>query len=595
MEKLLTIVDSPADVKKLSTSQLQDLSEEIRQTLIESILHSGGHLGSNLGVIEATVALHYVFNSPEDKLIFDVSHQSYTHKILTGRKRAYTDMAHYGEVCGFQNPHESQHDSFELGHTSTSISLAVGCAKAFQLQGNDASVVAVIGDGSLSGGEAFEGLDQAADLKRNLVIVVNDNEMSIAPNQGGIYRNLDLLRKTKGKAECNLFKAMGLDYQYVDDGHDMAQLIGAFNTARNCPGACVVHIHTQKGKGLPWAEADPEASHKVGKGGSLPACPEAGSMEAITTAYLEERMATDDRLLLVSAATPRANGFSPEFREKAGSHFVDVGIAEEHAVGYVSGAAKMGAHALFAVYSTFIQRSYDQLMQDLSLNQSPATILIYRSGIEGGAATHAGIYDIAMIGNIPGITCIAPATVEAYLSALEWSLNQTEKPVVIRVPRTVLHEDQLDALSEGDDKDFQGTSAKTWSHQPISRLVQKGQKVALYALGTCMDVALKASKLIEAAYGFTPTIVDPVYYSGLDGTLLDDLTKTHEAIITLEDGIVEGGFGSKVAQHLAACPTKAVNLGLPKDFFDYVSKDDMKRIADLTPDAILEQVGKVLD
>ena len=581
MQSYLKQVESPSDIKSLDVCQLGILSEEIRKVLIENILSEGGHLGSNLAVVETTVALHYVYDSPKDKIIFDVSHQSYTHKILTGRKEAYIDPCHFGEVSGFMNPDESEHDLFELGHTSTSISLACGLVKARDLKGTDEQVVALIGDGALSGGEAFEGLDQAAMLDSNLVIIVNDNEMSIAPNQGGIYKNLEELRNSNGLASLNIFKAMGLDYIYVEDGHDVGAIVSALSEAKKKDHACVVHIHTVKGKGYEWAEENREAGHKVGKHGSCPTKPEDGSYESMTAQYLSDRVKTDSKLLVISAATPRANGLYPEFRDLAKQQFVDVGIAEEHAVAYASGAAAGGVHPVYLAYSTFIQRTYDQIMQDLSLNGSPATILLFRSGVEGGAATHSGVYDISMISNIPGVKCLSPATKEEYLSCLDWSIGQEEGPVVIRVPRTVIEEPSF--------------IDNNWDGNVSYRYMQKGSRVALVALGSTLKEASEASVEIESKLGFKPSIINPRVYSELDKQFLNDLEKSHELVITLENGIVDGGFGQKVATYYGPSPMKVVCLGCKKEFFDYLSCDTQLNNAGITNEGILKTVVGNID
>ena len=577
MQSYLKQVESPSDIKSLDVCQLGILSEEIRKVLIENILAEGGHLGSNLAVVETTVALHYVYDSPKDKIIFDVSHQSYTHKILTGRKEAYIDPRHFGEVSGFMNPDESEHDLFELGHTSTSVSLACGLAKARDLKGSDEQIVALIGDGALSGGEAFEGLDQAAMLDSSLVIIVNDNEMSIAQNQGGIYKNLEMLRSSNGMGSPNLFKAMGLDYIYVEDGHDVGSIVSALRDAKSKNHACVVHIHTIKGKGYKWAEENREAGHKVGKNGSCPSKPKEGSYEAMTAQYLSDRVENDPRLLVISAATPRANGLYPEFRELAKKQFVDVGIAEEHAVAFASGAAAGGVHPVYLAYSTFIQRTYDQIMQDLSLNGSPATILLFRSGVEGGAATHSGVYDISMISNIPGVKCLSPATKEEYLSCLDWSIEQEEGPVVIRVPRTVIDEPSFDNCG--------------WSGNVSYRYMQEGSRVALVALGSTLKEAREASCEVESKFGFKPSIINPRIYSDLDGEFLEKLESNHELVITLENGIVDGGFGQKIATYYGARPMKVVCLGCKKEFFDYLSCATQLNDAGITNEGILKTVA----
>lgn len=433
-------IDSPKDVKRLSVGQLNGLAGEIRQALLAKLSAHGGHIGPNLGMVEAAIALHYVFDSPKDKMVYDVSHQSYVHKMLTGRNAAFLDPARYDEVSGYTNPLESEHDFFTVGHTSTSVSLACGLAKARDLKGDAENIIAVIGDGSLSGGEAYEGLSNAGEMGTNLIVVVNDNEMSIAENHGGLYQNLKALRDSDGKAECNFFRALGLDYLYVRDGNDVAALIEVFNRVKNTPRPTVVHIHTLKGRGYALAEADRERFHWGMPFDLATGAPksEAGAAEDygdLTGRFLLERMAKDPTLVAITSGTPAVMGFTPERRKQAGRQFVDVGIAEEHAVALASGIAANGGRPVYGVYSTFIQRCYDQLSQDLCINGNPAVIPVFMGTIAGmNDVTHLGFFDIPLISNIPNMVYLAPTCKEEYFAMLGWAIRQREYPVAVRVP-----------------------------------------------------------------------------------------------------------------------------------------------------------------
>ena len=436
----LETIHSPSDVKKLPIEGLHVLSEEIRNVLLKKLSEHGGHFGPNFGMVEATIALHYVFNSPKDKIVYDVSHQSYVHKILTGRKEAFLTPALYDEVSGYSEPQESEHDFFVIGHTSTSVSLASGLAKGRDLKGEHENIIAVIGDGSLSGGEAFEGLDYAAELNSNLIIVVNDNQMSIAENHGGLYRNLQALRESEGQCECNFFKAMRLDYLYVKDGNNIEQLIAAFSSVKDITHPVVVHINTVKGKGYGLAEQNKESFHycapfdtQTGKPKAAPSDEE--EYPTLTAEYLLKKMKEDSRIVGITSGTPTVMGFTPERRAEAGKQFIDVGIAEEHAVALASGIAAAGGKPVYGVYSTFIQRSYDQLSQDLCINNNPAVLLVFWGSLSAmNDVTHLCFFDIPVISNIPNMVYLAPTCKEEYMAMLEWSIRQNEHPVAIRIP-----------------------------------------------------------------------------------------------------------------------------------------------------------------
>ena len=576
-------INSPADVKKLSSDEMRALAGEMRTALIKKLSIHGGHCGPNLGMAEAVIALHYVFNSPVDKFVFDVSHQSYCHKMLTGRKDAFLDEAKYDDVTGYSSQHESPHDHFTIGHTSTSVSLACGLAKGRDLCGGKENIIAVIGDGSLSGGEALEGLDFAHELGSNLIIVVNDNGMSIAENHGGLYENLKLLRDTDGKAECNLFRAMGLDYVFVGDGNDIDQLIPAFSSVKDCTKPVVVHIVTEKGRGYAPAVKDKESWHW-----HMPFDIETGEPKfqgsgedygELTAKYLMEKMDKDPSVCAITSGTPTVMGFTKNRREKYKGQFIDVGIAEEHAVAMASGIAANGGKPVYGVYSSFIQRTYDQLQQDLCINNNPVTILTFAASVWGmNDVTHLGIFDIPMMSNIPNLVYLAPTTYEEYISMLDWSLEQREHPVAIRVPGGVVHYNK---------------PKKDYGDLNKYEVYQQGSDVAIIALGTFFGIGMQAAEVIEKRTGVKPTLINPIYITGIDEELLESLKSSHKAVITLEDGILDGGFGEKIARFYGNSDMKVANLGLKKEFLDRYNPDDVLRENGLTPELIAEKAEQL--
>lgn len=576
-------INGPSDVKKLTIEEMNKLAAEMRDALLKRASIHGGHFGPNFGMVEATIALHYVFESPEDKMVYDVSHQTYPHKMLTGRKDAYLYEEHYDDVSGYSNPHESEHDFFNVGHTSTSVSLACGLAKARDLKGGKGNVIAVIGDGSLSGGEALEGLDFASELKSNLIIVVNDNDMSIAENHGGLYGNLKLLRETDGKAECNFFKAMGLDYVYVGNGNDIGALIDAFKSVKDAGKPVVVHIVTLKGKGYKPAEEDKETWHwhmpfdiKTGK----PLMDSDGEdYSSVTAEYLLDKMKKDKSVVAITSATPTVMGFTADKRHEAGSQFVDVGIAEETAVALASGIAAGGGKPVYGVYSSFIQRTYDQLSQDLCINNNPATIIVYAASVYGmNDVTHLGIYDIPMISNIPNLVYLAPTTKEEYLAMLEWSIEQNEHPVAIRVP-------DGEMISDGK------KVSKDFSELNRYEITEKGSKIAIIGLGSFYGLACKAAKEIESRTGVKATLINPYYITGTDDELLESLKADHDVVITLEDGMLDGGFGEKIARFYGNSDVKVLNYGLKKEFLDRYDVNEVLKENHLTPAQIADDLS----
>ena len=580
---LLEKIQSPKDVKVLSMPQLHELAQEIRDGILNRDSNIGGHVGPNLGIVETTIAMHYVFNCPEDKFVFDVSHQSYPHKMLTGRTFGYYDNNRFQEISGYSSPAESpEYDQFELGHTSTSISLASGLQKARDIKGTKENIVVLIGDGSLSGGEALEGLDEVGELGTGIIIIVNDNEMSIAENHGGLYKNLALLRETNGKAECNLFRAMGLDYEYVADGNDVETLIKTFQEVKDIDHPIVVHIHTEKGKGYAPAEQNKEPWHW-----SMPFDIETGKPKVegggedygnMTAEYLLEEMKKDKHLVAVTSGTPTVAGFFKARREEAGAQHVDVGIAEEQAVAMISGMAKGGIRPVYNVYSTFIQRTYDQIAQDLCINGNPAVINVFCASLYGmNDITHIGFYDIPMLSNIPNLVYLAPTCWEEYKAMMAWGIQQTAHPVAIRVPGgAVTHSD------EQFDEDYSELNRFKMTH--------KGSKVAIVALGAFYGLGKQVAALLKEQKGIDATLINPRYITGLDEEMLESLKADHEKVITLEDGALEGGFGEKIARFYGDSDMRTLCFGIKKGLYDRYDYQQLAKDNELTPEQIVARV-----
>lgn len=579
---LLETINSPKDIKKLSLAELQQLAQEIREGILNRDSLIGGHVGPNLGIVETIIALHYVFDTPNDKIVYDVSHQCYPHKMLTGRWKGFFDAEEMRKISGYTNPNESEYDNFIVGHTSTSVSLATGLAKARDLRGEHHKVIALIGDGSLSGGEALEGFSNAAVLNSNILIIVNDNEMSIAENHGGIYTNLRLLRETNGTAECNMFKAWGFEYRYVADGNNQENMIKVLQELKDVKKPTVLHIHTLKGKGYAPAEENKERWHW-----SLPFDRKTGEITAdisgenysdITYDFLYARHKQDKNMVVISAGTPGAYGLNPERRASFGENYIDVGIAEEQAVAMASALAKGGCRPVFMVYSSFLQRTYDQLSQDLALNNNPAVILVFSAGISGMDATHLGSFDIPLVANIPNIVYLAPTGKEEYLAMLNWGLKQNEHPVVIRVPL---------AVTKG------GKAEENYGDLNRYQLVKEGSKVAVLALGSFFELGESVVAELKEQ-GIDATLVNPRYITGVDEKLLTELAKNHQVVATLENGELDGGFGEKIASFYGASKVKVLNFGAKKEFTDRVPYAELMKRYRLTPEQIIADIMNVL-
>lgn len=554
-------IKSPADLKKLDIQALQTVADETRQAVLNRVSKHGGHVGPNLGFVEATVALHYVFDAPKDKLVFDVSHQSYPHKILTGRAAGFLgDVDDMNAISGYSSPTESPvYDNFEVGHTSTSISLATGLQKARDIKGSDENIIAVIGDGSLSGGEAFEGLDEASELGTGIIIVVNDNEMSIAENHGGIYKNLHALRQSNGQCEHNWFKAWGFEYHYLEEGNDIARLIQVFKKVKGTQRPTVVHIHTEKGHGFAPAVEDKETWHwsmpfNIADG-SLLNQPTGESYDRLFSDWMLREMKRDKTLIAVTAGTPTAAGFTPAKRREAGAQHIDMGIAEEQAVAMISGMAKGGLHPVWTVYSTFIQRTYDQITQDLCINSNPAVINV----VGGGTAsmndiTHICLFDIPMLCSIPNLIYLAPTTCEEYFAMLRWAIAQDRKPIAIRVPSNGVNH-----TSEPVDTEY--------SYTPQYKVTRRGSQVAIIAAGSFYQKGENVADIL-ASKGIKTTLINPRYLNAVDAEMLDSLKAEHSLVVTLEDGCKDGGFGERIASYYGTSDMKVLVSGVKKDLYD---------------------------
>ena len=577
---LIDKINSPADLKQLSVEQLKVLPQEIRKGLFNRLSKIGGHFGPNFGFVEATVAMHYVFESPKDKFVFDVSHQSYTHKILTGRKNGYFLDECFSEESGYTNPEESPHDFFNIGHTSTSIALALGLAKARDLKGSKENIIAVIGDGSLSGGEAMEALSAAgSELNSNFIIIVNDNEISISENHGGIYKNLAELRRTKGQCPNNLFRAFGLDYVYEENGNDVQAMILALKKVKDCDHPVVLHIHTQKGMGYKPAEENKEAWHwcvpfnrETGKPKNSFTTDE--TYVSITRDFIQQRAENDPDFLMITPAMACSIGMDAKQREKLGSHYMDVGIAEEAAVAIASGVAKNGGKPLLVTNMTFLQRAYDQISQDVCINGNAVTMLMNNSNFDGLTdVTHLGIFGLAAFTNIPNLVVLCPTCKDEYINMLNWSLDQKDHPVLILIPGNQVTNREAE---------------KNFSKLDSYKVEQKGQKVAIIALGDFYQKGQALAEEVKNQLGFIPTLINPRFASGVDESLLQDLIKDHKLVITLEDGILSGGFGQKISSFYSTSQIKVKNYGLEKKFYDRYNPDELLKELGMTTSQIVD-------
>ena len=580
---ILENISGPQDLKKLTIEELQTLADETREVLLEKISSHGGHSGPNLGMVEMTVALHHVFDSPVDKIIFDVSHQTYIHKMLTGRQKAFIDPKHYDDVSGYTNPKESEHDLFTIGHTSTSLSLASGILHARDLKNEKSNVVAIIGDGALSGGMAYEGLNTIATLGTNAIIIINDNDQSIAKNpKGGIYIALESLRETKGQATNNIFKALGYDYHYLEDGNNLEKLISLFKEVKDIDHPVVLHIYTEKGKGFEPAERNHEKFHAGGPfsletGEYIKKGTVSQTYNGITSEYLTKKINEDPLAVVINAGTPGIV-FNRKLREQLGSQFVDVGIAEEQAVTMTTGLAKNGAKPVWAVLSTFLQRTYDQLSHDMALNNQAGVVLVYSASINSmNDESHLGFFDIPFISHIPNFVYLAPTNKEEHLAMLEWAINQNEHPVAIRVP--------VGSVVET------GKEDKTdYSILNKNKVEKFGEQVAIFGVGNFYNLAEEVSEQLKLEHNIEATLVNPRFLTGLDKELLNSLKENHKLVVTVEDGIVEGGYGQTVASYLGNTELKVQNYGINKKFYDRYNVEELMKENGLTVENIVKNV-----
>lgn len=580
-------IKSPAELKQLNIEALKVVADETRQAVLNRVSKHGGHVGPNLGFVEATVALHYVFDTPNDKLVFDVSHQSYPHKVLTGRASGFLgNVDEMNAISGYSSPTECpEYDNFEVGHTSTSVSLATGLQKARDIKGTKENIIAVIGDGSLSGGEAFEGLDEASELGTGIIIVVNDNEMSIAEPHGGIYKNLRDLRESNGQCNHNWFKAWGFEYKYLEEGNDVEKLIEVFRSVKDTNKPTVVHIHTEKGHGFTPAVENKEAWHYGmpfnKEDGSRPERPTTESYEQLLSDWLLKEMKQDKTLVAVTAGTPSAAGFTPEKRKEAGAQHVDVGIAEEQAVAMISGMAKGGLRPVWTVFSTFIQRTYDQIAQDLCINANPAVINVTWGGTASmNDITHICLFDIPMLCSIPGLIYLAPTTCEEYFSMLRWAILQNKKPIAIRIPSNGVHH-----TTENVDTEY--------AYEAKYRVTQKGEKVAIIAAGSFYQKGENVVRLL-AEKGIKATLINPRYLNEVDRETLDSLKGSHELVVTLEDGSKDGGFGERIAAYYGTSEMKVLVGGIKKDLYDRFNLQQLLSDNRLLDEQIVEDVVSIL-
>lgn len=583
---LLENINSPADLKKLNVSDLPVLAEEIRSALLNKTSKCGGHVGPNLGIVEITIALHYVFNSPIDKFVFDVSHQSYVHKMLTGRKDAYLKEDEYNAVTGYTSIEESEHDMFTMGHTSTSISMACGLAKARDLVGRKENIVAIIGDASMTGGEAYEGLNYAKQLQSNLIIILNDNDQSISDTYGGLKYHLQELRESKGESQNNVFKALGFEYRYIENGNDIQALLEVFAAIKDINHPIVIHVQTKKGKGYEIAEVNKEQWHWF-----PPYIIETGAnrrpmigenYDSIVGDYLLDKMSKDPTVTAILAAVPATLGFNKERREKAGKQFVDVDICEQHAISMAAGIARNGGKPVVGTFSTFYQRAYDQIAQDICINKLPVTLLIRNGSIWGGNdVTHTGWLDMCAFANIPNMVFLCPTSCEEYLSMLDWSIEQQEYPVCIRIPRNGVHHVSYEIQKE-------------YGELNKNLVTQSGVKVAIFAVGDFYQMGEELAEAIKSQYGFQPTLINPRYVSGLDADTLQKLEENHSVVITLEDSILDGGYGQKIASFYGTKEMKVMNYGLRKEYLDGYNAKQVLEKYDISVPNITTKLNKFI-
>ncbi|MEY8443286.1 1-deoxy-D-xylulose-5-phosphate synthase [Lactococcus ileimucosae] len=579
----MTILDKvkiPADIKNLSRSELTELAADIRKAVLNKVSKIGGHTGPNLGVVELTIALHKVFHSPVDKFVWDVSHQTYPHKILTGRKHGFED-GHFHEITGYTSQEESEHDFFTVGHTSTSVANALGLAKARDLTDGQGSIIAVLGDGSLSGGLALEAISNAGAYEHNFILILNDNQMSIAENHGGIYKGLAELRETNGQSPNNMFKAFGLDYKYLAEGNNLDALIALFEEVKDITHPIVLHINTEKGHGYQPAIDMKEAFHWRSpfnlEDGTLKNSRETKNYTRIILDYMEEKVSEGMPLVAVNGGIPMINNLK-EFAEKHPENYVDAGIAEQYVTTFGGAVAAGGARAMIFHSSTFMQRAYDQFLHDLAINKEPAVVIVKSASISGSDKTHQGSFAIGMLSNIPDLVYLAPTSEEELIAMLDWSLTQKESPVILQIPE-------------------HGVESRPSSLIDFSKaqydIVRKGTEVAILALGGLFSHGQKVRDALEKL-DIKATLINPLFVADLDKEILEKLTADHRVFVTIEDGVVDGGFGQKVAGYLGKFGVKTLNYGAAKEFNDSVAMKELYDRYHLTPELMVADILEAL-
>ena len=574
---LLNKIAGPKDVKKLSIPEMEKLAQEIRTLIVEKDAAEGGHLGPDLGIVEATIAYHYVFDAPKDKLVWDISHQTYPHKMLTGRAKAWLDPDHYEDVTPYSNPDESPYDYYAVGHTSTSVALATGMAKARDLMGQRENIMALIGDGSLTGGLAFEGLNNAAIEPHNLVVVVNDNQWSIDKNVGGVVTSLKKLRDSNGQTAENPFKAMGFDYRYVADGNDLSAMIDAFKAVKDVDHPILLHINTLKGKGYEPAVKDEEAHHWVSPFNleddqPLAAENQKPTSKSVALDVIKEQIDAGQNIMAINAAIPGVFNLD-NFKNEYPANYTDVGIAEQESVAFATGFAKEGGIPVLMENSTFLQRAFDQLSHDTAANDLPVVMLVAGGTISSQSKTHLGIFDQVMISNLPNWIYLAPTTLAEEKAMLEWAIKQKKHPVAIKVPGDVPETDHQTVITD---------------YSTINYQVKPGKEVAVIGLGAFYQLGEKVANKLGA------TLVNPLSANILDEKALDQLAANYKVIVTLEDNILDGGFGQKVASYLGNKDVKVLNYGQNRVYTDQTPVAEIYQQNHLTLEQIVADVQKSL-
>ena len=615
MYKYLDKVNSPNDIKMMTTNEIDLLAKDIRKFLVRSISQTGGHLASNLGIVELTLALHKVFNSPKDKIVWDVGHQSYVHKIITGRKEDFVSLRKFEGLSGFPKENESPHDIFDTGHSSTSISIAQGIACARDIKNEDDKVIAVIGDGSITGGMALEALNHLGYTKTNMIVILNDNEMSIDKNVGGMARHLsgiirnstvnkvknevekilnitkagNILSKTANKVkdgimssftpqESEFFDSLGIKYYGPIDGHNIDELIYMLNIVKDYNGPVLLHVITKKGKGYRFAEEQPDKYHGVSKFDITQGVKSSNSISISQQIgkKLTSMASKDERIVAITAAMPSGTGLNI-FEEQYPNRYYDVGIAEQHATTFAAGLAKSGMKPYFAVYSSFLQRAYDQLIHDVCITKKPVTFLIDRAGLVGNdGETHHGMFDLSYLNTVPNITVMAPKDSEELDLMLDLSLELNE-PVAIRYPRGNTY-----YLNKG-------------SYQPIKKgsfeIIDEGKETVVLAIGTMVKHALEAKQILLKD-NINPTIVNARFLKPIDEELLHSLLKSHKSVVTIEDNVKSGGFGSRINQFIIDnnYDNRIENISLPDEFIQHGDIDALYDIVGLSAIGIANKI-----